>query len=189
MSSVSITFNDVTVEEAADLLAVMGGEVSSSTSSTSSKGPAKEEKAPKATGKSKKSEVFDDEEEEEAEGEEEEITVDMVIELAKEVGAAIAKPILKEAGVASPAALKKAKLSDDDLAELYDSLIEASEEGEEEEAEVTVEDVKKAVQAYAKANGKDEADEILGEFDITSVRSLSKLSSDELMELYEAVTE
>lgn len=120
----------------------------------------------------------------------EEVTVEEIKALCKELGAKVCRPVLKDAGFASPA-----KISDDEdpevLAELYDSLMDLKEDDDEdpEGEEVDVETVKKAVQAYAKENGKAEADEVLEEFSIKSVRSLNKLSEEDLKELYEAVTE
>lgn len=126
------------------------------------------------------------------------ITVADVVALCKELGATAARPILKEAGYASPKALQEAEdeIDQEDLDDLYRELKATSsedededEDEEDEETEVDVDTVKKAVQAYAKENGKDEADEILAEFEISSVRSLNKLKPAQLRELYEAVTE
>lgn len=124
------------------------------------------------------------------------IDVETVIALCTELGPKVCRPILKEAGYASPKALGEAVENDEveqeELEELYEALQatqEEEEEEEEEEAEIDVDTVKKAVQAFAKENGKAEADEILAEFDLTSVRSLNKLKPEQLQELYEAVTE
>ena len=123
-----------------------------------------------------------------------EIDVETVIALCTELGPKVCRPILKEAGYASPKALGEAVENDEveqeELEELYEALqATQEEEEEEEEAEIDVDTVKKAVQAFAKENGKAEADEILAEFDLTSVRSLNKLKPEQLQELYEAVTE
>ena len=100
--------------------------------------------------------------------------------------------VLKEFDVKTPAAAAKS----DDFEEIYEALMDAieenggdDEEGDDEEGddEVTIDDVKKACQAFAKSEGKEELEEVLEEFGIKSVRSLSKLSEDELAELYEEV--
>jgi hypothetical protein len=57
------------------------------------------------------------------------------------------------------------------------------------EPEIDAEAVKIACQAFAKKNGKKELDEILEDYEISSVRSLSKLSAEDLADLYADVTE
>ena len=169
--------------------AVLEGEDGGDEEVASSKKPAGKaaaKPAPAAKGKAKKATVAD------------------CVALAKELGATGARPILKAAGFASPKALQEAEdeMEQADIEDLYRDLKAAGSDEEEEEEEDEEEDdeeedgeeldvdtVKKAVQAYAKENGKDEADEILAEFELTSVRSLNKLKPAQLRELYEAVTE
>jgi len=135
------------------------------------------------------------EEEDDEEEEEGEITPDDVKEaweeLKKLTSVADVKEVVSDFGVKTPAAAAK----HDDFEEIYEALMDAIEEAggesddddEDEGEEITVDDVKKACQAFAKSEGKDELEEILEEFNIKSVRSLSKLTEDELAELYEEV--
>lgn len=135
------------------------------------------------------------------------VTVQDIMDLVKEIGIKECRPVLKEAGYASPKALKEADLDEEEIEEILASLKELQSEEDEDESdedddeesddddedesddEIDVELVKKAVQAFAKENGKEAADEILEEFEIKSVRSLNKLDQEQLEELYEAVTE
>lgn len=156
-------------------------------------------KAAKASKKSKKADksVF-------------EVTAQMVADLCKEIGASTCRPVLKELGFTTPKAIIKDDPDSEELTPLYEALKALQEDDDEEdeddededddedddededdedEDEINVDVVKKAVQAFAKENGKDEADEILEEFDIKSVRSLKKLDQEQLEELYEAVSE
>ncbi len=82
-------------------------------------------------------------------------------------------------------------VADEDLEAVIEALTDGAEDDDEEEDEddITVEAVKIACQAFAKSNSKEELDEILEDYDIKSVRSLSKLSQDDLEELYAEVSE
>ena len=90
---------------------------------------------------------------------------------------------------------KACKLEGEDAADCIEALQEAIEEageggdGSDGEEEITVEAVKVAVQAFSKSKGKDACTELLEDFNIKSVRGLSKLSQDELEELYAEVCE
>lgn len=85
-------------------------------------------------------------------------------------------------------------VEEDDFAEIMKAAEEAlddegeeeEEEGEEEE-EITADTVKAKIQALTKAAGKEAVTEILEDYDIKSVRSLSKLDQEDLAELYEDV--
>lgn len=84
-------------------------------------------------------------------------------------------------------------VADEDLEAVIEALTDGAEadddDDEEDEDDITVEAVKIACQAFAKSNSKEELDEILEDYDIKSVRSLSKLSQDDLEELYAEVSE
>lgn len=147
----------------------------------------------KPTGKGKaKTQAKEEEPDEEEEGDE--ITPqdvkDACAELKELTSAKRVTEVLKEFDVKTPAAAAKS----DDFEDIYEALMDAIEEEGGEEAddedegeEVTIDDVKKACQEFAKSEGKDELNEVLEEFGIKSVRSLNKLSEDELAELYEEV--
>lgn len=90
-----------------------------------------------------------------------------------------------------------AKVEDDDLEELIELFEDEGIKLEDEDGEdaggdedgIDVEAVKIACQAFSKSNGKDDMTEIFEEYDIKSVRSLSKLSAEQLEDLYADVTE
>ena len=88
------------------------------------------------------------------------------------------------------------KVKDKDLEDAYNAImdfLEVPEENddvpEQEEDEIDTEEVKIACQKFTKENGKKAADALYQEFGINSLRSLKKLSDDDLRALYKAVTE
>jgi len=90
---------------------------------------------------------------------------------------------------------KACKLEGDEAAECIEALQEAIDKADDggsssdDDDEVTVEAVKIAVQAFSKKNGKEDTDEILKDFGISSVRGLKKLEQSDLEELYAEVCE
>lgn len=86
-----------------------------------------------------------------------------------------------------------ADVEEEDLDDLLLDLEEEVDVDEDEEdstdSEITVEAVKTACQAYSKKNSKEEMDEIFSDYDIKSVRSLGKLSPNDLEDLYAEVTD
>lgn len=138
------------------------------------------------------------------------VTADDIVKLCGELGAKVCRKVLKDAGYTKPSEVAKDEdLDADDLQELYDELMALKEENDDvhedeeeddsdededededdDEEEVTLDMVKEAVQEYTKEFGKDETKELLEEYDIKSVKSLKKLSQEDLEELYEAITE
>ncbi len=101
------------------------------------------------------------------------------------------KEVISEFGAKTVAAASKLTGDDyDECLEAVNEAIEEAAEGSEDDAggeEITVDAVKKAVQAYSRKNGKEETTEILEDFGISSVRSLHKLEQEDLEELYAEV--
>ena len=174
MAKITIEFDDDLMANFLDQVAEQAG-----SSTTSSKGK---------PSKSKKEEPA--EEESEATPEQVKELCNKLLELTDK---AAVKAVISEFDCTTVA--KACKLTGDDLADCVEALNEAIEEageGSEEEdgdEEITVDAVKAAVQAYSKNNGKEATSEILEDFDIKSVRSLNKLSQEDLEELYAEVCE
>ena len=116
-------------------------------------------------------------------------------EYKKATSASDLKEALEEFDVKTPKAASK--LGDEERAELHQMLTEALNDDEDEDDEddesseeaITVDAVKKAAQAYAKENSKDELKEILEEYDIKTAAKISSLDEDDLEDLYAELTE
>lgn len=144
--------------------------------------PGKSEKSSK--GKKKEKPEEDDDED---------ITPDDVKEACEELkklsNAKTVKEVLGEFDIKTPAAAAKSDEFEDIYEALNDKIDELSDDDDDDDDEVVdIDTVKKACQTFAKKEGKEELEEILEDFSISSVRGLSKLDDDDLQELYDEVS-
>ena len=176
MAKITIEFDD---DLMANFLEQIGEQAAASAGATTTKSTSKKEKAP-AKEKASKGGAG---------------TAEQIKELCNKLLELTDKATVKEVTAEFDCSTvgKACKLEGEDAADCIEALEEAIEEANEggsgSEDEITEEAVKIAVQAFSKKNGKEACTELLEDFNIKTVRSLNKLTQDELEELYAEVCE